>query len=63
MYENLRTSRIIINNDQSLDDITLGNKRLGSGSLVKRRKKSGDQGERKRGKRENKRMRRGKGEE
>ena len=28
MYENLRTSRIIINNDQSLDDITLKNRRL-----------------------------------
>jgi hypothetical protein len=29
----------IINNDQSLDDVTLKNKRLGSGSLVRKKKK------------------------
>ena len=35
MYENLRTSRIIINNDQSLDGVAFVNEKLGSGSLEK----------------------------
>lgn len=43
MNANSRISRIVIDNDQSLD-ITLANKKLGSGSLVKRRKKNGDIG-------------------
>lgn len=43
MNANSRISRIVIDNDQSLD-ITLVNKKLGSGSLVKRRKKNGDIG-------------------
>lgn len=33
MYVGLRISKKIINNDQSLDDAALVNKRLGSGSL------------------------------